>query len=163
MTRLFISADKTPFSPSLKQWQPHWNYGKRSMICNLAFPAQKATSPWQSTVTCKSLWSIRIHNMSQFPMKKFKISILGRVNETVFSGTFKVILVDFTPSSGHYKALNSSREAECCKKLRLLSKWILLLYNNTSPHTHPTPQFKSSAPGSDRFFPTLPMAQIWHH
>jgi len=38
-------------------------------------------------------------------MKKFKTSILGRVNETEFSGTFKVILVDFTPSSGHYKAL----------------------------------------------------------
>jgi hypothetical protein len=35
----------------------------RSVTCNLTFPAQKAPSPWQTNVTCNSLWSIRIHNM----------------------------------------------------------------------------------------------------
>jgi len=55
-------------------------------------------------------------------MKKFKTSILGRENGTVFSGTFKVILVDFTPSSGHYKALLTEVGRLCCRKLRLLSK-----------------------------------------
>jgi len=43
-----------------------------SVICNLTFLAQKAPSPWQTNVTWNSIWSIRIHNMSQFPMKKFK-------------------------------------------------------------------------------------------
>jgi len=56
----------------------------RSVTCNLTFPAQKVPSPWQFTLPCKSLWSSIIHNVSQFPMKKFKTLILGRVNEGLF-------------------------------------------------------------------------------
>jgi hypothetical protein len=60
-------------------------------------------------------------------------------------------------------ALTGSREAMCCRTLRLLSKWILLLYDNASPHTLLTLQFNSWAPGSDRFFPILPVVLIWHN
>jgi hypothetical protein len=55
-------------------------------------------------------------------------------------------------------SLTGSREAVCCRRLRLLSKWTL-----PPAHTVLTPQFNSWPPGSDRFFPTLPVVQIWHH
>jgi prenyltransferase beta subunit len=80
-----ISADKTPPHHQLNNYNHTENMETgRSVIFNLTFPAQKAPSPWQTNVTCNSLWTIRIRNMSQFPTKKFKTLILATVNESPF-------------------------------------------------------------------------------